>query len=189
MVICCFCCCSLVLQHSSGLYKITFLRKQGLNFSFFYHLFTLLSVHQYKSLCRAEITPVNLTLLLYVFPPPLRGIPYMTLRFFCCHIIIWVYSLKKLLIWSADTFSGPLNLVYLLFTLFWLSCSWVTREDFWRESWSWSLIRRSLAYLCESQPPGCKEDLQVRPDNDISLKVGGVVRSRISWRKVGRRHK
>ena len=49
------------------LYEITFLRKGGLNTSFFYHLSMPFYVHQYKSLGRAQIPPVNLTLLLYLF--------------------------------------------------------------------------------------------------------------------------
>jgi hypothetical protein len=178
------------------LYKLPFQRREVLIFfSFIIYPHHSLPISISLSLCRAKITPVNLTLLLYVFPPPLRGIPYMTLRFFCCHIIIWVYSLKKLLIWSADTFSGPLNLVYLLFTLFWLSCSWVSiGVDVPRVSWSQNLTKVSLVSSFESQPPGHKEDFSSRLVKDIFLKVKGVICLGLSWGKLrsstpGRRHK
>lgn len=68
------------------------------------------------------------------------------------------------------------------FTLFRLSCSWVSAgANVPRVPLSQSPIRRSLGQLLTSQPPGRKEDLQVGPDEDVSLKEGGVVWSEHSW--------
>lgn len=36
----------------------------------------------------------------------------------------------------------------------------------------------------ESQPPGHKEDRQVGPDKDTSLKSGGVVCPGLTWRSL-----
>jgi hypothetical protein len=44
-----------------ALYKLTFLAL------FFFYLSTPFFVHKYKPVCRAEIPPANLTLLLYLF--------------------------------------------------------------------------------------------------------------------------
>lgn len=88
---------------------------------------------------------------------------------------------KRLAMWSVANSFSPLNLLNpFKFTLFYISCSWVgTRIDVSRIFHI--LIKTPLASLCVWQPPRCKEDLQV---NNVSLKVGGVVCSGISWESL-----
>ena len=87
-----------------------------------------------------------------------KGISYVVPTLIC-HLIAYVYSRKRLLIWSVPNFSSPPNLVYVVqFTLFWLSFSWVNAEtSIPRVSWWRRLIRWSLVCLFKSQPPGYRK--------------------------------
>lgn len=143
--------------HSSSVFAN--FSKKGRCWHLIHHLFTSFFAYQFKHLCRAEVTSTNLT--------------------FICHVIVLVYSGKRLIVWSLDNSSSPLNFVDLIeFILFWISWSWVsTRTDVSRISHS--LIKRLLASLYVSQVPRYKEVLEV--DKAMSLKLERAICSELFW--------
>ena len=143
-----------------ALHKLTFLRKGVPDISF-YHLSPPFFAHQCKSLCGAEVTPANLTLLLYM-PRNRLGVQWEE----ACDL-----SCGQLL--QPTESCWPFSVCFVLMTLF-LS-KMVTEADASRISHS--LI--PLASLCVSKPLRQKDDLQV--DKDISPKAGSFVCSGLSW--------